>query len=244
MASNQCLRVCLWSGPRNVSTALMYAFAQRSDTQVVDEPLYGHYLKASGAPHPGAAEVIAAMDTDGERVVREVFLGPCSKPVLFTKNMPHQLINLDWAFLQQTTNVILTRAPAEMLPSYAKNVPNPTLRDTSYDLQVELLDKATAWGQDVPVLESRELLLDPAGVLKALCRRIGLPFEEQMLHWPAGARPEDGIWAKYWYDSIHRSTGFAPYKPKTSPFPADLKPLLAECQPYYDKLAKYAIQKD
>jgi hypothetical protein len=222
----------------------MYAFAQRSDTGVVDEPLYGHYLKASGAPHPGAAEVIAAMDTDGERVVREIFLAPCDKPVLFIKNMPHHLINLDWAFLQQTTNVILTRAPEEMLPSYAKNVPHPTLRDTSYDLQVELLEKATAWGQDVPVLESRELLLDPAGVLKALCQRLSLPFEEQMLHWPAGARPEDGLWAKYWYDSVHRSTGFAPYKAKTSPFPEDLKPLLAECQPYYDKLATYAIQKD
>lgn len=242
MTSNTCHRICLWSGPRNVSTALMYAFAQRSDTTVVDEPLYGHYLKVSGAPHPGAAEVIAAMETDGKRVIQEVILGPCEQPILFTKNMPHQLINLDWAFLQQTTNVILTRAPEDMLPSYAQQVPNPSLRDTSYDLQVALLEKATAWGQDVPVIESRELLRNPAAVLQTLCERLGIDFDKNMLQWPAGPRPEDGVWAKYWYHNVHRSTGFAPYKPKNTPFPAALQPLLAECRPYYEKLSAYAIR--
>ncbi|MCB0153342.1 MAG: sulfotransferase family protein [Anaerolineae bacterium] len=244
MTTNDCQRICLWSGPRNVSTALMYAFAQRSDTRVVDEPLYGHYLKASGAPHPGAAEVIAAMDTDGERVIRDVIFGPCDRPILFTKNMPHHLINLDWTFLQQTTNVILTRSPEEMLPSYAQQVPNPNLSDTSYDLQVELLEKAVAWGQDVPVIESRELLSNPGSVLRELCRRLGIAFASAMLEWPAGPRPEDGVWAKYWYDNVHRSTGFAPYKPKVTPFPDYLRPLLNECRPYYDKLSAYAIRVD
>jgi hypothetical protein len=223
----------------------MYAFAQRADTRVVDEPLYGHYLRASGSPHPGAEEVMAVMDTDGARVVREVILGPCEKPVLFTKNMPHHLIDLDWSFLQQTANVILTRAPREMLPSLAENLPHPGLRDTSFDTKVELLEKAMSeWGQDVPILDSRELLLNPRSVLRELCHRLGIPFKEAMLHWSPGPRPEDGVWAKYWYESLHKSSGFAPYKAKTAPFPRHLERLLAECQPYYDRLYEQAIKAE
>lgn len=241
MASD-CQRICLWSGPRNVSTAFMYSFAQRDDTLVFDEPLYGYYLKTSGAPHPGAGEVMADMDCDGERVVREVVLGPCQKPVLFFKMMAHHLRGLNWDFLRQTTNVLLTRDPREMLPSLAKNLSQPTLRDTGYDIQVEILHKAAIGGHPTPVVESRTLLLDPGGVLRQLCRQIGLPFDEGMLSWQPGPRPEDGIWAKYWYANVHQSIGFNQYRPKTAPFPEQLRPLLAECQPYYEELCQYAIQ--
>ncbi|MCB9079710.1 MAG: sulfotransferase family protein [Anaerolineaceae bacterium] len=222
----------------------MYSFAQRADTRVVDEPLYGHYLSLSLADHPGREEVIAAMENDGERVVREVILGPCDRPVLFLKNMSHHLMELDWAFLNQLTNVLLIRNPEEMLPSLAENLPQPILRDTGYQFQVELLDYLLDRGQTPPVLEARELLSNPASVLRQLCARIGLAFDETMLHWPAGVRPEDGIWAKYWYHNLHRSTGFMPYRPKTDPFPPHLHPLLEECRPYYERLLSYTIKAE
>src|SRR5690606_40267265 len=170
-------RISLWSGPRNVSTALMYSFRQRSDTAVVDEPLYAHYLSTTGVEHPGRDEVLAAQDNDGERVVRDVVLGPAARPVLFLKNMAHHLIGLDWAFLAELRNVILTRDPAEMLTSYIKQVPNPTLDGTGLPMQVRLLDAILDEGQDPLVLDSRLLLTDPRSVLSKLCDRLGVPFE-------------------------------------------------------------------
>ena len=235
-------RVCLWSGPRNVSTALMYAFEQRPDTRVVDEPLYAHYLRVSGAVHPGGDEVLAAQDNDGDRVVRRVILGPCDRPVLFVKNMAHHLVDLDLAFLDRTVNILLVRDPVQMLPSLINQIPEPTLRDTGLKRQCDLLDDLTARGQSPAVLDARELLLDPAGVLETLCRRIGLPFYREMLAWPAGPRPEDGVWARYWYQNVHRSTTFQPYTEKTDPFPEFLKPLLEECRPYYERLRALAIE--
>lgn len=239
-------RICLWSGPRNISTALMYSFAQRADTTVVDEPLYAHYLSTTDAHtyHPGSAEVIAVQENDGAKVVREVILGDYPTPLVFFKHMTHHLVNLDWDFLDQTINVLLTRDPRDMLPSYAKNVKQPTLRDTDYADHLKLLDYLRARGQTPPVLEAKQVLLNPRRVLSRLCQQIDIPFDEAMLSWPAGPRPEDGVWAKYWYHSVHQSTGFEAYRPKTSPFPEHLKPLLAECQPYYEQLAALAIQAD
>lgn len=245
---NQPLRLCLWSGPRNVSTAMMYSFAQRNDTRILDEPLYAHYLRVSGAEHPGAAEVLAAMDQDGERVVREVILGPCDQPVLFMKQMAHHLVDLDWGFMCQTTNVLLVRDPVDMLPSLAKNLAHgnpvsaPTLRDTGLGMQSRLRQHLRDRGQDPLVLDARELLLNPANVLQQLCHRLDIPFQTAMLQWPAGSRPEDGVWAKYWYHNLHRSTGFQLYEPKSDPFPDHLKQLLAECQPHYDILYQVALK--
>ena len=236
-----CLKLSVWSGPRNVSTALMYAFRQRQDTLVVDEPLYGHYLKATRAPHPGDEEVLAAMDTDGGRVVREVLLGPCERPVHFFKNMAHHLEKLDRGFLGGLTNVLLTRDPAEMLPSLARQLPDPTLRDTGLLYQAEILDHVLAQGADPVVLDARQLLLDPPGVLRSLCDRLGIPFEEAMLRWPAGPKPEDGVWAKHWYANVHASTGFSPYTPRIGDFPERLGPLLEKSWPLYERLTRYAI---
>jgi hypothetical protein len=236
------LRINLWSGPRNVSTALMYSFAQRADTQVIDEPLYGHYLRVSQAEHPGREEVMAAMDCDGERVVREVILGPVAKPILFMKQMAHHLVEIDRGFLAQTVNVLLIRDPVQMLPSLVNNLRQPTLRDTGLAIQSELYRQLCEMGQQPPVLEAKQLLLNPEAVLSQLCHRLGIAFEPAMLHWPTGGRPEDGVWAPYWYQNVHRSTGFEPYRPKQAPFPAVLEPLLAECQPHYEFLASFAIQ--
>ena len=239
-----CLRLSMWSGPRNISTALMYSFRERSDTRVFDEPLYGHYLHVTDAEHPGEEEVLRAMDTDGERVVRDVLLGPCDTKVRFYKNMAHHLTNLNRDFLGEITNLLLIRDPREMLLSLINQLPQPTLRDTGLREQVEILEHILAQDKTPVVLDAKEVLLNPEGVLREACKRLELPFEEGMLSWPAGPKPEDGVWAKYWYDNVHASTSFAPYRPKDEPFPERLQPLLDECEALYERLSAYAIRAD
>lgn len=236
-------RISIWSGPRNISTAMMYSFAQRKDTKVFDEPLYGYYLKNSIAKeyHPGADEIINTMETDGNKVV-DMMLTNNEKPVLFFKNMTHHLLpNFDRSFLQHLANVILTRDPLEMLPSYAEVVETPTLYDVGYKIHLDIVEQLQAENLPVIVLDSKAVLLNPSDQLQKLCVAINIPFDPAMLSWTPGARPEDGCWAKYWYGNIHKSTGFLPYQPKTKPFPEKLKPLLEECLPYYEKLKSYAI---
>jgi hypothetical protein len=236
------LRIQCWSGPRNVSTALMYAFASRADTRVVDEPLYAHYLRVTGAQHPGREDVLASQDPDGERVVRDLVLGPCDRPVLFLKQMAHHLVDLDRSFLAHTRNVLLVRDPREMLPSLARSLGEPRLSDTGLERQVELLEHLDSLGRSPPVLDARELLLDPPGVLAELCARLEIPFDAAMLSWPAGGRSEDGVWARHWYAGVHRSRGFEPYRPPREPFPERLEPLLDHCRPLYERLAERAIR--
>jgi hypothetical protein len=220
----------------------MYSFAQRSDTRVVDEPLYAHYLRVSGAEHPGREEVLAAQENDGAVVVRDVILGESDRPVVFFKQMAHHLVEIDRGFLAKTANVILTRDPREMLPSLRELIAKPTLRDTGYAMQTELFEELRELEQDPPVLDARALLTDPKYVLSELCRRLGIPFEEAMLSWKRGARPEDGVWAKHWYRNVHQSNGFERYRPKSTPFPEELEALYAECHPHYEALARVAIR--
>jgi Sulfotransferase domain len=240
------LRLNLWSGPRNVSTALMYAFAQRPDTRVVDEPLYAHYLRVSGADHPGRDEVLRAQEQDGAHVIRDQLLGPADRPVVFFKQMTHHLVELDDRLLTElfrsSVNVLLIRDPREMLPSLTVQLPQAGLRDTGYAAAVELYEGLRALGQDPPVLEAEPLLRNPRGVLTELCRRIGIAFDERMLSWNPGPRPEDGVWAPHWYHNVHRSSSFEPYRPKREPLPARLEPLLAQCQPHYERLSRLAIR--
>lgn len=235
--------VCLWSGPRNVSTALMYSFAQRDDMIVVDEPLYGHYLRVSGVDHPGADEVLAAMNCDGDAVMQDLLDRQLRNPEkrLFLKHMAHHLVELDLGFLAATTNIFLIRDPREMLPSLTIQVPRARLADTGLKRQWGLYSELVSAGQAPAILDSRELLLDPAGVLRQLCESLELDFTPAMLAWKAGPRPEDGVWAPHWYHAVHKSTGFAPYRAKKG-FPARLQPLLDECLPWYERLVSRAIR--
>jgi len=235
-------RISLWSGPRNVSTALMYSFAQRADTKVFDEPLYGYYLSNSNASiyHPGADLVTQSMETDGQKVVAQM-LTASHKPVLFFKNMAHHLSGLDRSFLKHLTNIILTRDPIEMLPSFAEVIHTPTLEDVGYKIHLDLVEELKAQNQPVIVLDSKSILLNPEKQLKKLCELIGISFDPNMLSWVPGPRPEDGCWAEYWYKSVHQSSGFNKYTPKSTPFPEHLMPLLKACQPYYDQLIQLAI---
>ena len=236
--------ICLWSGPRNVSTALMYSFRERSDTKVVDEPLYGHYLRVSGAPHPGRDAVLAAMNTDGDAVMRELLAATAAaRRHRFAKHMAHHLLDLDTGFLGETRNVLLIRDPLEMLPSLTVQLPQARLADTGLARQCALLDTLTARGETPAVLDARQLLLNPRRVLMQLCALLDLDFEPGMLAWDPGPRPEDGVWAPHWYHAVHASRGFAAYRPKTG-FPDRLRPLLEECRPYYDTLFRHALRAD
>lgn len=236
-------RICLWSGPRNISTALMYSFAQRKDTKVFDEPLYAYYLRhhpQARKYHPGAEDILEAMENDGDTVVA-MMLSNSEKPVLFFKHMTHHLLGLDKGFMKDTVNVILTRDPRDMLSSFYKVIPNPTIDDVGYALHVELMSYFK--GNSIPfiVMEARRVLENPKQCLTDLCRFAGIAFDENMLSWKPQQRVEDGIWAKYWYHSVHQSSGFQTYKPKTDPFPKHLIPLLEDCLPYYNTLMNYAI---
>lgn len=241
MSGVNCKRICLWSGPRNISTALMYSFAQRPDTVVYDEPLYGHYLKNTPAKeyHPGADEVVASMETDGEKVIQRM-MGDHPKEVVFFKNMCHHLLNLNTSFMRSVCNVILTRDPAEVIPSFAKEIEHPSMIDIGFEAQAQLLEKLQSMRAEVLVVDSNTLLKNPSTELQKICTRIGIPFYNEMLTWEAGPRPEDGIWAKYWYKNVHASTGFQPYVEKKTEMAEHLLPLYHTAMPFYEKLISFS----
>ena len=235
-------RICLWSGPRNISTTLMYSFAQRSDTKVFDEPLYAFYLNNTDADeyHPGAEEILASQENDGNKII-EMMMGNHEKPVVFFKNMTHHLLDLNKTFMQDVVNVILTRNPKEMIPSFDKVIENPSIKDIGYADHTELVQYFEQENIPYIVLDSKKVLLNAKKVLTQFCKLVNISFEKSMLSWEKGARKEDGVWAKYWYKNIHNSTGFMQYKSKTEPFPKHLNNLLEECIPHYKKLEKLAI---
>jgi len=227
-----------------VSTALMYSFAQRPDTHVVDEPLYGHFLRVTGTVHPGRDEVMDNVNCDGDAVMQRLLTASSDNPdVLFMKQMAHHLVELDTSFLETTLNIFLIRDPEQMLPSLTIQLPEAGLFDTGLKVQWELYEALIGAGQSPAIVDSRELLLDPEGVLSRLCEHLEIPFFDSMLSWEAGPIREDGIWALHWYHAVHKSTGFSTYRHKTD-FPGHLKPRLEECAPWYDKLFAHAIRAD
>ena len=233
--------ICLWSCPRNISTALMYSFAQRKDTQVFDEPLYAHYLKISGVSHPAKEEVLKSLENDGNKVVQKVILHK-SKKILFHKLMTHFLIDIDTDFLSKVSNIIFIRNPEEIITSYSKVIPNPKMSDIGVKQQYELYLSLKEIGENPIVLDSKYLLKNPELMLRKLCNILDISFDEKMLKWEKGARKEDGVWANHWYKNIHNSTGFLPYTKKEIILIGSNAELAEECLPYYEFLTTESKQ--
>jgi len=238
-AADPATRIAMWSGPRTVSTALMRAWENRPDTVVTDEPLYAFYLDRTGMDHPGRAAVIASQPTDWRVVLAGLGHGPLpgGAAISYAKHMTHHLLpEVDRAALAPLRHAHLIRDPRELLTSYARMRTEPDLDDLGLRQQAEIFE--TFGG---PVVDSRDLLTDPDGILRALCLALDVPFDGAMLSWPAGPRDSDGVWAPYWYASVRASTGFAAYRPPDEPLPARLEPLADQCMPYFLRLHEYRI---
>ncbi len=235
----------MWSGPRNISTALMRSWGSRSDTVVVDEPLYAHYLDATGRDHPGRDEVIAHGETDWQRVAdRLTGPIPSGASIYYQKHMAHHLLpDMAFDWVQDLRNAFLIREPREMLTSLVEFLPEPTLADTGLPQQWDLFQRLhEETGEPPPVIVARDVLKDPEAVLRALCDALSVPFRDAMLSWKPGPRETDGVWAKHWYDAVYDSTGFQPYEPKDEPVPDRLQDLHGECRSIYDTLYDHRLR--
>ncbi len=232
-------RVAMWSGPRNLSTAMMRSWENRADTVVIDEPLYAVYLAATGLDHPGAAEVIAAGPVDLTEAIAACFAPlPDGIDVSYQKHMAHHLLpGTDRSWIDGLRNCLLLRDPRRVLASYTKVREDVTLDDIGLPQQVELVERCEV------VIDTDDFLHDPRGHLVELCRRLDIAFDEAMLAWPAGSRASDGVWTKHWYDAVNASTGFGPPPsgpPK--PLPPDLASLAAAATEVYQQLRRHAIK--
>ena len=229
------MKIAMWSGPRNLSTAMMYAFGNRADFTAMDEPFYAPYLAKTGLNHPMAEAILKAHETNPNAVALACAENG-DRPHKYMKHMPHHMLDgfpLDWA--SDCINIHLLRHPARVIASYAAKRDNPTLLDIAYPQQVELFDRIGGI-----VIDSHDIRQDPENALKSLCEQIDMPFDSAMLTWPAGPRSFDGIWATYWYGAVHQSTGFAGAEgplPKLEGAAADL---LGAALPYYEKLKSFS----
>lgn len=237
------IRIAMWSGPRNISTAMMRAWENRGDCAVSDEPLYAHYLAATGTDHPGRAEVIAAGDTDWRRVV-ERLLGPIpeGRPVWYQKHMTHHLLaDMDRRWIHGLSNVLLIRNPTEVVASYMDRRGTVSPEEIGLPQQIALFEEITAaQGQPPLIIDAGEFLKAPEPHLRALCRQLGVSFTERMLHWPPGARPSDGVWSPHWYSRVLQSTGFEPPRARDIHLDGQAAEVAAACRPLYERL--YAVR--
>ena len=233
--------ICLWSCPRNVSTALMYSFRSRKDTDVYDEVLYGHYLSKSKLQHPGRDETLKSLECDGEKVIRDIILKPTNQ-INFHKLMTHFLIDLKLDFLKKVTNILFIREPREIIHSYHKVIPFPTIDDIGIKKQFKLYNHLKKTNNNVIILDSKDLLLEPEKTLRILCDEIKIPFDKKMLKWEKGPKKEDGVWAKYWYKNVHKSSCFKKYKEQEIVLDPINVNVLKEAVKYYKILALKAIK--
>ena len=237
------LRIAMWSGPRNISTAMMRAFENRADCAVVDEPFYAAYLASTGLDHPMREDVLASQPQDW-RVVAQALVRDEPAAVFYQKQMAHHMLpdfGLEWT--AACRNAFLIRDPAGVLASYVRKRAEVTLEDIGIVRQRELFNReADRLGRSPPVVEGADVLADPAGVLAALCGALDIPYTDEMLSWPAGRRDSDGVWAPAWYEAVERSTGFE--APERAPAPLltdDLKRIADQARPHYEALARYRL---
>ncbi len=238
------MRIAMWSGPRNLSTAMMYAFAARGDCAVWDEPFYAAYLRATGIDHPMRDAIIAAHEADAGRVA-----AACAGPIphkqtlFYQKHMTlHMIPGFDRGFMRTTANVFLIRHPARVVASYAKKREGPTLADIGFVQQAELFDEVAGWlGRAPLVIDSADIRADPQGALTRLCAALGIGFTDRMLRWAPGPKPYDGVWAPHWYGAVHGSTGFEAAEGPLPDLSADDQRLADQALPYYERLSKFRL---
>src|SRR5205809_6472662 len=240
------LRIAMWSGPRNISTAMMRSWGNRSDTVVVDEPLYAYYLEKTGKDHPMAAEVLAQGETDWRKIVARITKDaiPDGKRIFFQKQMTHHLLpELDREWIVDLTNCFLIRDPREVILSYIKKNPDPSLEDLGFVQQCEIFDFVSKQTKSIPVvIDADEVLRDPERMLRLLCDAIGVEFDKAMLSWPPGLRETDGIWAKHWYDAVAKSTLFEPYHAREGKIPDSLRDVYERCRQCYEQFYQHRLK--
>lgn len=232
-------RIAMWSGPRNISTAMMRAWENRDDTFVTDEPFYACYLKNTGIEHPGRDEILAAQSTDWESVIDDcISTTHAHCTIHYQKHMTQHMLQdlrLDW--LDNLVNVFLIRSPAEVIASYAQARPDLTAEDIGFAQQHRLYEHVKAHVHSQPlVVSSKQILTDPLNALQKICDYCGVTFTDTMLQWPAGSRDSDGIWAPYWYSNVEQSTGFAPYREKSITLDKNQQQIAERCEPYYQAM--------
>ena len=245
MANDEPVRIGMWSGPRNISTAMMRSWGNRPDTFVCDEPFYAHYLHATGREHPGAAEVIASGETDWRKVVARLTGDiPGRKHIFYQKQMTHHLLpEIDRGWLGAVTNCFLVRDPREVIVSYIKKNNDPASEDIGFVQQAEIFDWVRAHtGAIPPVIDARDVLENPERILRLLCDAVGVDFMEAMLSWPPGLRETDGLWAKHWYGEVELSTSFRkPSSREPEPVPERLRDIHDRSRECYDRLYQYRL---
>jgi len=240
------VRIAMWSGPRNISTAMLRSFGNRPDCAVIDEPFYAAYLAETGLLHPMRYEVLASQPTDWRRVVRTL-LGPVpdGQDIFYQKHMTHHMLDsIDHSWMAQCRNAFLIRSADHVLNSYRARRDTVTLEDIGYRQQAELFDiECDRLGTAPPVIDAEDLLANPPGLLKALCRALEIPFRAEMLRWPAGPRPTDGVWAPAWYGAVEQSTCFAaPAPPSPAPkLEAQLRRIAELAHPFYEHLKRHRL---
>lgn len=237
------MRIAMWSGPRNLSTAMMYAFGARADMAVMDEPFYAAYLTQTGLDHPMRDAILASQPTDPGKVA-QTLLGPIpdDKPHLYQKHMAQHMIDgVPRAWIHDVTNIFLIRHPARVVASFTAKYENPTLADLGFLQQAELFDQLTTSGKHALVIDSHDIRADPEAMLRRLCAAISLSWDPAMLHWPPGGHKDDGIWAAHWYGAVHRSTGFAAAEGARPDVTGPAQDLVKAALPAYTHLRRHRI---
>ncbi|HJP69226.1 MAG TPA: HAD family hydrolase [Sphingomicrobium sp.] len=238
------VRIAMWSGPRNLSTAMMRSFSSRPDTIVSDEPFYGCYLKQTGDPQPMAEQIIASMDCDWSSVARTLTApAPGTAPVWYQKHMVHHMVGpVDYDDLRGLKHAFLIREPQRVVASYFAKREEIRSEHLGSARQLEFFEReADRIGHAPPVVDSADLLRDPAGVLKLLCEALGISWTDQMLSWAPGPHSCDGIWGAHWYDTVNSSCGFKASDERPLSLPPDAQAVADACRPYYEKLARYRL---
>jgi len=235
----------MWSGPRNISTAMMRSWGSRSDTFVIDEPYYAHYLSQNELDHPGRDEVIQEGELDSEKVSRRLVndtKDSCS--IYYQKHITHHLLDsIDREWMKSVVNCFLIRDPKDMIISYSKVHPDLNMHLLGLEEQNEIFEYVkNVAGEVPPVIDAKDVLMNPRDILGKFCDKIGVIFSEEMLSWSRGPRDTDGNWGKYWYKNVVNSTGFNEYKPKMEEVPDRYLDLYEGCYKLYKNLHDLRIK--